>query len=351
MPNAAPAPAPAPVSAASFAQAPIADAKPEVVVTRVKAHDRAMRVRAKLAESEGSEGNDETSEREKEPAKAAEPAAPSPPVVDDAEKRRAERAERISKAQERERAEDRDRRTKKRASDGGVSNAELEKLRKRVAELEPHEAVFSSEEALLAAAEAKGLSAEKLVQWMRTRLSDPAAVAKQHAKSEADKLREEIAELRKSWETEREERKAERERQQQEQSGIQKAMSFLDKAKTSTSSHPLTAQLVSRHGEKGLIAFANQFVAPLLPKEYSVEQLHDHVEQLLDEVQVGGPGPTGNSTNGTSHSTKHGAAQPVTTLSNGIASERVSVTEETPLHRLPRRQRIQRLKETLGSDE
>jgi hypothetical protein len=357
IPAAAPAPAvptsPAASAAANVQAEPIA-AKAEKSTVRVKSHERAKRVKEQLAESPSEPAAErETQAPRKESSSAAdsdgEPAkaAEKPAVIDDAEKRRAERAERMRRARERERSEDEARKSK---TQGKTTDAELEKLRKRIAELEPHEQVFASEEALLAAAEAKGMSVEKLVQWMRTRLSDPAAVAQRHAKTEADKLREEIAAVKKAHEESIASLKAEREQERAQTAGQNKAATFIGAAKEKASSHPCTAALVKRHGDNGLIAFANQFVAPLLRADYSVEELHDHVEQFLEEVQVASASSPGNPANGTSHPAKNGAVQPTTTLSNGLASERVSVTEETPLARLPRRERIRRAREKYASE-
>lgn len=197
------------------------------------------------------------------------------------------------------------------------------------------------------------MSSEKLIQWMRTRLSDPNAVAQRQARNVANTVEEKLlAEIR----TEREARLAlerrlteEREQTRRAVEGERKARSFVEMSTKSKDSHPLTAGLVARHGEQALIAFANQFVAPLLREGYDLEELHDHVEQLLDEVQVPRESATPGSQTGKSHPAKNGADQP-TTLSNRDAAGRESVTEDIPWSRIPRADRVKRLKRDLGGD-
>ncbi len=250
------------------------------------------------------------------------------------------------KAAEKERAEARERESRKQHREPDQS-AEIEQLRKRVAELEPHSAAFQNEESLLAAAEARGMSSEKLIQWMRTRLSDPHAVAERQAKTVEERLLAEIQ--RERQERIALERRIHEEREQTERAiaGERRARQFVEMGRKGTDSHPLTARFVERHGEQGLVAFANQFIAPLLRQGYDLEELHDHVEQFLDEVQDAKPGPQ----SGKSHPSRNGADQPTTTLSNRAASERVSVTEEIPLSRIPRAERVKRLKKQLGGDK
>lgn len=366
--QAAPAAAPttaapsAPVSSNATPQATTTPAAAPAEKVRVRSYERARNVKAKLEEESTSEPAGESEDasgqepRHSSPvdsgAAEAKPRADKPKAPEDeaAAKRRAERAERMAKALERERAEDRERRSRQHAKPQ-VSGSEIESLRKRIAELEPNAEAFKDEESLLAAAEARGMSAEKLVQWMKTRLSDPNAVAQRHAKTEADRVREELAQLRREAQEERERLAQERREAEATRAGMERAYGFIDRAKGSTESHPLTASMLARHGDRGLIAFANHFVAPMLREDYSLEELHDHLEQFLDELQVasgGSPGPA-SPASGASHPPKNGAAiQPSTTLSNSIASERGSVTEATPLHMVPRRDRIARLKAKLG---
>lgn len=346
-------------STAQIAQTPPKEpAAPEPVAKiRVRAHDRAVKVKEALAKespaTESEEPDDEPAAETQAPEAA--PKKPEPPKVDDdAAKRRQERQERILKAQQRERAEERARERERSSRAPSVDTKELETLRKRVAELEPMSSVFASEEALLEAAEARGMSTEKLVQWMRSRLTDPAAVARQQSKSEADRLRDELRQAREENQREIAKLREEREAERQHAEAMKKAVDFVGRARTSVESHPLTSNFVARHGEHGLINFANQFVAPLLRTDYSVDELHDHLEQFLDEVQLTAAqqraAAAGAPEQAARHLPKNGEEQPSTTLSNRLVAQRGSVEEAVPLARLPRSERVARLKAQLGGD-
>jgi hypothetical protein len=340
-------PSPAEVAQTPPKEAPSAEPAAKV---RVRAHDRAVKVKARL-DSDTSEPAEkpEPEPQEAKPAPKPEPAK----AEDDSAKRREERMERLRKAQDRERKEERQRAQEREARKPGPDVGEFERLRKRVAELEPYDSAFASEEALLEAAEQKGMSAEKLVQWMRTRISDPAAVARQQTKTEADKIREEMKRERDAFAKEIADLREQRETERQQLAAQQKAVDFLGRARSSNKSHPLTANFVGRHGENGLINFANQFVAPLLRPDYSLDELHDHIEQLLDEVQLNAAQEAraaGTPEQAASLSPKTGEEQPSTTLSNRLVAQRGSVEEAVPLARLPRSERVSRLKARLGGD-
>jgi hypothetical protein len=368
-----PAPAPAPaaptnpaIEAAANVQAPPVSApKPSAEKrVRVRGYERAVQVKAKL------DAEDDAGETAPEPAAEPTRAEPSPsrpkaaPSAADSgdearaapsdevaarEKRAAERIERIRAAQAREQAEKAKRTTSQQAR---ARDGEVEQLRKRIAELEPHAEVFKDEETLLAAAEARGMSAQKLVEWMRARLNDPSVVAQRHAKTEADALRAELRKLQDRLDQEAEERRIAAEQAREQHEGQQKAYQFVGKVKASEESHPLTAALMKKYDENTVLAFANRFVAPMLPPDYALQELHDHVEQLLEEVQMYGPAALSGTQDGKSPSPKNAAGQAPNTLSNRTAQERVSVTQERPAHLMPRSERVARLKRKLdGEDE
>lgn len=349
-PNAAPAPAPV-APPAAVAQTPPAAAAPAADRGRAKA-DRAAALKAKLDAEPAPEGSAEPSGGVAPAAVEGQAPAPAAAAVDDvATKRAQERLARIRQVQEAERAQDEERQRRRAMKD---QSGEVEKLRARIAELEPLNKVFDSEEALLAYAESKGMSPEKLVQWMRTRMTDPAAVAQRHAKTEAEKIREELAAERKARE-ELERRLSERDEQTQAQwSAQQKTQAFLARAADQAADFPLSAAMLERHGAQGFVGWANKFVVPLLREDYTPEELHDYTEQLLTELQVGGPAPAAPATaaQGTSPpAKKNGAPEPSPTLSNALTSERISVAEEVPLHRLPKAERQRRLKDKLDRSE
>lgn len=354
-PVAAPSPAPTrPAAADVVAPSKEMPAAPKAEKIRVRSHERAAKVKAQLdaepAEPAAEREPAASSGQESSAADSASPKPDTPKAPDDAEKRREERKARILAAQEKERAQDAERSQHQRSSaKQRQAESEVEKLRKRVAELEPHEGVFRDEETLLAAAEAKGMTAEKLVQWMRRRLEDPNAVAQRQAQSVEQKLEAKLAEMQRRIDEREEAHRTERQQAQEQYEAQGKAHRFIEQARTAKDTHPLTAALQAKAGigDAGLVAFANAFVAPHLHEGYSLQELHDYVEQLLDEVQVNGSGAPAS---GTSHPAKNGAAKPTSTLSNGVVSERVSATEEIPLARMPRRERVQRIKDILDRE-
>jgi len=325
------------------AAAPVAT--PAAPVARPSVDDRASALKASY-EAEPAEPAAETSEAAEASVgdSGTSPSAADSADLDAATKARADRLARIAQVQAKERAKDQERQAKKQAkSEAG----EVEKLRARLAEVEPLEQVFGSEEALLEMAEKKGMTAEKLVAWMRQRLTDPQAVAAQKAKSEADKVREEMQAALKKLEAEREAARQEAEQAKAQAEAVHRAQSFVQQVANS-GSHPLTKAFLQKHGPQGLVAFANHFLTPMLPEHYELGQMHDHFEQMLDEIGVS-VAPT--APTATSPSTKKpGAEKPVTTLSNAMVSARATAVEEVPLHKLSREERARRLKEKLANE-
>jgi hypothetical protein len=349
-----PAASPAKASAGKPADAKAVQTPPEggVEKVRVRGYERAAKVKAKLEDIEGpaDDSGEEPSEAPKRPEPPPEK-KPEPPKPDlDARAKHAEeRAKRIAEVARKEREAEAERTAMRQSR---TSEQEVEKLRKRLAELEPMSEVFSSEEALLAAAEARGMSAEKLVTWMRTRLTDPNAVAQKHAKTEADKLREEMAQLREENKRAREAFEAERTQERSAREAQQRASSFHQLVAEKSESHPLSASLLKRRGPNALVEFANAQIIPYIPEDYDLDYLHDVTEQYLEWVVGGGESPPADpAANGASHPPKkNGAEKPVTTLSNSLAAGRATVTEEIPLHRLPLEERTRRLKAKLGDE-
>lgn len=272
------------------------------------------------------------------------PAAPT----GESEKERVERQQRIAKMRERERKDyQRRAQTQQQTQVHQTATAEVERLRARLSELEPLNDVFKDEAALLAAAEKKGLDSKKLIDWMRQRLSDPSAVAERQAKTVEEKLAAQIAEQNKKIEQLKAEQDAKERQAVQQQQAHARAMTFIDQTEKSTTSHPLSAALLKRHGPQGLVVFANTFIAPLLGENYELQDLHDHMEQFLDEIQVGASQPTAPSAPSQSTKRNGAAQQPGMTLSNSLTSERATVTEQVPLHRLSLAERERLLREQL----
>ncbi len=319
--------------------APVAATEPTPTI-RVKSHQRAARVKAQLAEEPADKAAAEPEAKTEPDAPVAEtkPTPQSTEVTD----ARAERAKRIAAVQAREAA---NRQKQQQEQQARGHSGELEKLRKRLSELEPLESVFSSEGALLEAAEKKGMSSEKLVQWMRTRLSDPAAVAQKHSQTVEDRMRAEIEKVRAEARAEREAVEAKYAQIHEQREGEARAAKFLSAASEKASSHPMTAQFMKARGPEHLVALASQVIVPYLPENYDIENLHDHLEQYLEYVSVGAiPAASGQAL---PPQKTNGAAKPVTTLSNALGSVRESVTEDTPLAKMSRKDRVAFIKRQL----
>lgn len=332
--------------------------------TRQSVDDRAAALAARLETESPSESAAETSESPAVASPEGESAGTS--AVDSgggaepsaeakaAEQRKKERLERIAAAMDRERKEDleraqnRERRAKEREATG-----ELEKLRARLKELEPLNDVFKDEESFLGAAETRGYSAEKMINYWRKRMTDPQAVAAQQAKSLEQKFYDELAKRDAEIEKLRQERETERLQIEEQRAGIERATSFVTQAAALADTHPRTASFLRRKGPQVLIAFANEHIAPYLPESYSLPQLHDHLEQFLDEISDGASSASLTPpANGTSQPPKkNGAEKPVTTLSNAATAERGQVTEELPLSRMSLEERERRLRDKLARED
>lgn len=279
-------------------------------------------------------------------------AAASGDAPDASAQARAERLRRLEEFRARERAADAERQQHRaRRAKERETASEVETLRKRLSELEPLSDVFSDEAKLLAMAEQKGMSAEKLITWMRTRLSDPAAVAQREAKAAEDRTKAEIEALRKELMEERRLRQEALEREEAQREGVQRAHSFIQLTAQSAETHPRVASFLKRNGPAALIQFANEHVAKYLPEQFEPKDLHDHFETFLEAVAGGAtPAVPDAPASGTSlpPPKKNGAEQPVTTLSGALASERTTVAEEIPLSRLSLDERAERLKAKLA---
>lgn len=279
------------------------------------------------------------------PAEVAETAPPEPDADSErAAKESADRLARINVVREKDarRLEENERRRKsKQQSAPAPSNGEIEKLRQRVAELEPAAAAVSSPMALLAYAEKHKMSPQDVATALRQRLTDPNIVAEQQSKSLEEKLRAEIraendklrADIKKLEERTAEEKRAAK----AEAEGAARAGDFLSSAASAAESHPRTARLLKSKGAAQFINWVNTQVVAHLERGYSTNHLHDVTEQYLAWLHDAGESP--NAANGASQPPKNGAAKPVTTLSNALTSGRNAVTEERPLHLLSKKER------------
>lgn len=265
----------------------------------------------------------------------------APDAAEAAKKRAADRAERIAKVRA---AEETARAQRAERAKYRVAESEVEKLRARVAELEPMEQAWSSPLSMFEWAEKKGLKSDEVVKVLKEKLSDPEAIARRQAatveeriSAELAKNRQEIADLRQQL--------AEERRQATEQSeGQRRAIEFQSLVSDKATEYPLTARFQKKYGHNGLVAFANRWVAPTLPEDYSLEELHDHVEQIIEEFQMGEAEAAVPGT-AAAPSKNNGAGQPEVTISNRAAAGRETVVEAIPLHKLPKAERVRKLKE------
>ncbi len=333
---------------------PTQNTAPQTEAPRPTAYDRAEALKAKL-ESEPANDNG-TPSIGADPAQPSEPERPetdttqaAPPTQDaDAEKRRTERQARLAQVRAKEEAANRARQERQRSK---VSEGEIEKLRKRVADLEPLEQAWSSPLSMLEWAEKKGHKPEDVVKVLKEKLTDPAAVAQRQAQTieqrfaeELRKRDEKIAEMERRW-------AEERTQANERTAGERRAAEFRARVTEKTGDYPLTAAFSTKHGYENLVAFANRWVAQDLPEEYSLEQLHDHLEQVLEELQVAGALPaTPPTTEPVPQAHSGGAGQPTTTLNNRTTAGRGVVAEEVPLARLPKADRIRRLRDKLDRE-
>ena len=340
-------------SPAAAVQAPPTPAAPVVAPARSTINDRAASLREKLdAEPQASEPavEGESSSSGDSSAAGSEAAKPADETAAARTKAWEERQARLKAVREKDEAADaeRARKQQQRAKDN-----ETEKLRQRLKELEPNESVWKSPAALLAEAEKKGLSATQLVEEMRQRLTDPAAIAAREAQTVEQKMQARIDALEAKLEADRVAREQETAQERQQREQVSKAVSFTAQVTAAKESHPRTAALLARKGEANFVHFLNQaIIEPHLSEGYTLEELHDTTEQLLDWLQDNGDAaPTAPAANnGASQAKKNGAAKPVTTLSDSLTSERTQVTEEKPLHLLSKKEREARLRAKLDSE-
>jgi uncharacterized protein YlxW (UPF0749 family) len=224
-----------------------------------------------------------------------------------------------------------------------VNQGEVEKLTKRLADLEPMEQAWKDPMSVLEWAEKKGVPAPDLVKALREKASDPEAVAARQARTVEEKLRAEIQDVHRKLAEVEERRQAEAMQAREQSEGTQKAVQFHARVAEKAGEYPLTAGFAKAHGGGVMVAVANKWLAPHLPEDYSIEQLHDHFEQLLEAFQVTGQQASTATAGAPQQNT--GAAQPAITLNNRTTAGRETVTEEIPLHRLPKSERVRRARE------
>lgn len=299
--------------------------------------DRIASVKAKLETGE-------KSDPKADPKAAAKPAEPG-----EEDKRREERRARLEKLATETRAKaDKSHEQRKHRETEKQKETELETLRRRVVELEALESATKDEASYIEYAAKKNYDPTKLGEYIRSRLTNPELVAERKVQSALSPLEQRLKELQDATERRIQEVEQREQRLRTEQEQRETASTFVAQVRSSERTAPLTAAFLDRHGEQGLIAFANQLIVPLLPETATLTDLHDAIEQFLDDVQ---PRKAAQATtsNGTKK-TPNGTATPKT-LTNDLASQRASVTEEEDLSDLPLEERVARVKERLAREE
>lgn len=343
-----------PTIATPAAPANPAPAPAAVEPARPTSSSRAAALKEKLEASESVAEGQPSSSSPPEPS-AADSGATTETAPPDAEaaaarQQRAERLQRIQQLRAKEEAARQQRAERQRAkpSQPSVDAAEFERLRKRVAELEPHEAVFKSEESLLEAAEKQGLSSQKIVEWMKKRLNDPAAVAKQHAQTETNAVRDELKQLREQIDADRKAFEAQRKAEVAERQQYSMTSQFMSDIAAKEKTHPRVARAKAKLGDN-IVHLANHLVARDLPEGYGVEELHDHLEQFFDAIEAFGgtqSAPIAQPPTANNPDSKESAI----TLNGRTAAGRESLVEAKPLHQLTKAERIARARAKLERD-
>ncbi len=230
---------------------------------------------------------------------------------------------------------------------------ELTQLRQLKAEWEKKDSAFATEEEFLAAAEKRGISAEKVISYFRDASTNPSAIAERKASAAKSDMQKQLDEMRQEL-RERDERDAQsRTEAEHQQKSIAAAKSYIDLAQSKADDAPLVARMIERHGADVAIAFANKFIVPLMGDGFDITDadhlasLHDHMEQFLSETQLSDPTPAqaNADTSSKANAGKKNGEKPVTTLSNRTVTERGTVEQEIPLAKLPLSERKRLLKE------
>jgi hypothetical protein len=266
----------------------------------------------------------------------------------------ADRLARIQALRERE-AQARERRERTQAT--RVDSEELAQLRQMKAEWEKKDSAFADEESFLAEAERRGISAEKVIGYMRDRLTNPEAIAERKANATKSEIEKKLEALENQL-REREERDEQTRREYEyRQKSLAAANRFIDLLQSKKDDAPLTAAMHEKYGPEYVVQFANKFIMPILPNGFDVDEpehlefLHDHMEQFLSVTQLGSPpARTESSAPSKAKPVKTNGETPISTLSNRAVSERGTVTEEIPLAKMSLEERKRILKAKYESE-
>ncbi|MBX3198244.1 MAG: hypothetical protein KF894_08875 [Labilithrix sp.] len=282
-------------------------------------------------------------------AGAAPPPAGAAPTLPEDPKAKAatDRAARIEAL----RAKSRQAQTKRQAHKASrAEQEELAQLRQLKADWEKKDSAFADVGELLAEAERRGHTGEKVLAYIRDQMTNPAAITDRRVAASKTEVQKQIDELKEEL-RQRDERDAQaRAAAESEQKTLVAAKNFIALSQTKAEDAPLTAAMYAKHGAEVVIGFANQFIIPLMPEDFDIEEpahlevLHDHMEQFLSETQLT-PAPAKTDTSSKANAGKKNGAKPVTTLSNRTVTEVGTVEQAVPLEKMTTEERYRFVKE------
>lgn len=255
-----------------------------------------------------------------------------------------ERAARLQKMQAEERQKRESRQAKEAREQREKSEqAEIAALKKRIAELEPLEGAYKDPERFLATAAERGLTQQQVAEWIRKKYDDPTALTSEKVSALEKTLEKRLAERDAEWQKRLEEIEAAREGERSQAAAVQRGHQFVGMVRDGGRVAPHSAAFLAKHGPEAVVQFTNRFVIPMLGDDATIEQLHDGLEQFLDDVQMSSGQPATPSA-----PSKPTNAAAKATLTNSLASTRATVTEEEDLSDLPLEERAERVKQRLA---
>lgn len=292
-------------------------------------------------------------EAEGEPSEpsGAEPgqASGGAPGADDPKaKAAADRAARIEAMRAREREKQKKRQTHKASR---AEQEELAQLRQLKAEWEKKDSAFADVGELLAEAERRGHSPDKVLDYLRDQLTNPSAIASRQVNATKTEVQKQIDDLKEQI-RQRDERDAKaRAAAEYKQKTFVAAKNFIDLSTAKAEEAPLVAAMYAQHGAEVVIGFANKFIIPLMAEDFDIEdpahleELHDHMEQFLSETQLTPAPAKTDTTPSKANAGKTNGKPPVTTLSNRTVTEVGTVERAVPLEKMTTEERYRFVKE------
>ena len=284
---------------------------------------------ASVYESLGVETNvDQSSASDAAEPEATEQSSEPAAEAEDTDEARAqvlkEREERIAAVRERERRLREERQARRPRDDSAAAIQELESMRAQVEEAARLAKALENEEAFLEEAARRGLSGEKIAEFVRERLLSPETVAERKAAAAAQeaesRIEKKLAELDARIQEIRQAEVA-REVEVQRRTAETELLHIVGRAAEHA---PFSARYVEHFGPEQYIEYATA-VAEALPPGVGLQAVHDIVESNLEALAAIARAPASQA-----HEPNQNAVAPVRarTVSNSLASERATVRDE-----------------------